>query len=250
MFKSKMSPPIICLASICLLLPITQQVKANSLNLETSQLTSYSIAQRIPRLRFKLPSRGVPGARIGGATRKGSNYVTAIIPEKKLGLTASESPTIFVYIPENESKNANLMITDEEGKQLYQSDFTAPQKAGILRIKLPQTVSLEADKLYKWQVQLEPQNDNPMMNLKLKTFGWVEKVSLVAGNLDKEEKWTNLNTLAQAGIWHDTLEQLAMLRLENPNDAQIEAEWTELLNSVGLKSVADSNIFPEVIEVK
>ena len=93
---------MIFLASICLLLSITPEVKANSLNEETNKITSYSIAQRRARLRFRLPNRGVPGARISGATRQGSNYVTAIIPDKKLGLTASQSPTIFVYIPENQ----------------------------------------------------------------------------------------------------------------------------------------------------
>lgn len=250
MFKSKISLPIVCLASICLLFPTKQEVKADNVNLETSQLTSSSVAQKIPRLRFKLPNRGVPGARIGGATRVGSKSVTAIIPEQKLGLTASESPTIFVYIPENESIGANLTITDEEGHQLYESDFIAPQQAGILRIKLPETVNLETDKIYKWQVQLTPQDNNPMMDLKLRTFGWVEKVSLTKDSSTKEKTWTTLNTLAEAGIWHDTLEQLAMLRLENPEDAQLEVEWTELLKSVGLSRFADSDIFPEVIEVK
>ena len=253
MFKSKIYLPIVCLASICLLVPTTRQVEANSLSLETSQLNSYSVAQKIPRLRFKLPSRGVPGARVSGATRQGSNYVTAIIPSKKLGLTASESPTLFVYIPENQSASANLVITDEQGKQLYQSDFTVPQEAGILRIKLPETVNLETDKIYKWQVQLNSENSSPMMNFKLKTFGWVEKVPLVENSLNslaEEETWANLNTLAEAGIWHDTLEQLAMLRLENPEDIQLEAEWTELLTSVGLSNVAHSNILPEVVEVK
>ena len=250
MFKSKISPPIFCLASICLLVSTTRQVEANSQSLETSQLTSCSVAQKIPRLRFKLPSRGVPGARVSGATRQGSNYVTAIIPSKKLGLTASESPTLFVYIPENQSASANLVITDEQGKQLYQSDFTVPQEAGILRIKLPETVNLETDKIYKWQVQLNSENSSPMMNFKLKTFGWVEKVSLVENSLAEEETWAHLNTLAEAGIWHDTLEKLAMLRLENPEDMQLETEWTELLTSVGLNNVAHSNIFPEVVEVK
>ena len=252
MSKLKMSPTIVGLASICLLVPITQEVKADNFNLATNQLNSSQIAQRMPRLRFKLPSRGIPGARIGGATRTAGKFVTAIIPQEKLALTASGSPTIFVYIPNNEYSSANLTITDQEGNQLYSSDFAPPQTAGILRIKLPETVNLETDKTYRWQVKLNSETTNPLTDLKLKADGWMEKVSLPEDNNDltEEQTWTNLNTLAEAGIWHDTLEQLAILRLENPEDREIEAEWTELLKSVGLDSFAHSNILPDVIEIQ
>ncbi len=125
MLKSRISPHLVCLASICLLFPVTQQVKADSLNLKTNQLTSYSVAQRkMSRLRFKLPKRGAPTITIGGGTRSGSKSVTAILPQKKLGLTASQSPVIFVYVPENVSKNADFMLTDEQGIDILPASET------------------------------------------------------------------------------------------------------------------------------
>ena len=256
MSKSKISLPLIYLASACLFLPLNGKAHAENLNLSSHELKTITVAQRrFRRLRFKLPERGVPGARIGGATRSTGESITAIVPSKKLGLTASKSPMIFVFVPENQFSSANLTIIDKNGNEVYQASFIPPQEEGIVRIKLPATLELETENPYRWQVQLVSCNENPAMSLKNRTFGWVEKVDL-EGEIsttqasDPEAKWETLNTLAEAGIWHDTLEYLAVLQLENPDDPEIKEEWTQLLESVGLEKIADSNIFPEVIEVQ
>lgn len=248
MLRSIISPSIICLTSISFLFPITYPVNANSLNFRGSQLNSFAIAQiTTPRLRFRLPNRGIPGARQGGATRSGNQSMIAIIPAEKLALTASDSPMIFVYLPKNDSIKANLTIADENGKQLYQTEFTPPQQAGILRVKLPPHLNMEIETPYRWEIKLISPNDSPMVT-KLRTFGWLEKVS-PPKNLLTEDKWESLNQMAEAGLWYDTLEKLANLRLENPQDVQIETEWVGLLNSAGLERVAKKDIYSEIISL-
>ena len=248
MLQSKNFLPLIYLASACVFFPVGLEAQANELNLQTNQTKTITVAQRTSRLRFRLPNRGVPGARIGGATRAGSKTVTAIVPEKKLGLTASDAPTLFVYIPEHESTDAQLIISNDKGEKVYTSNFTPPQESGILRIKLPESVALENNQMYKWEVKLKSQKSDPMSSLKLKTSGWVEKVAVE--NVDNnQEEWDKLNTLAEAGIWHDTLDTLASMKLANPSDETIQNEWNQLLEDVGLEGFTDANIISKVVQV-
>jgi len=253
----------ISISSIILLNPANLLAQDKTLSLNNGQENSSIIAQRMPRLKFKLPDRGVPGARIGGATRGGdkSTVVTAIIPPEKLALTIDESPTIFVYVPENNAVNATIKILevvgeegqDSDNKELYKSEFKPPNEAGVLRVKLPANINLEETKLYKWEIQLISEDNNPLTAFKLKTVGWLEKVSLpedMTQNINTEDTWKKLDTLAEAGIWYDTLEELASLRSKNPEDSQIKGEWVDLLNTVGLDSIAETSIFPDVIEIK
>ena len=134
-------------------------------------------------------------------------------PHESLALTTSDSPTIFVYIPENDSPGGTLTVEDDQGIQIYQGQFDVPQESGILRVKLPTEVNLENNKLYKWQIQLHSNTNDEFLKLKLEpkltTVGWVEKVTLNEDDFNQQGNTNDLSILAQNGIWHDTLEQVA-----------------------------------------
>lgn len=249
-----LSSCFICLTSL-LISSSEAKVKAESLNFRNlNGVSSDIIAQsQTRRLKFKLPDRGVPDARIGGAVRGGDKSVIAVIPSDKMPLASEENFTIFVYISNNNSVEGNLRITDISGQELYNGNFIPPKNTGIMRIKLPKTVNFKVDTPYRWEIQLNSPNRNPLQAMRLRTFGWLERVSLeekVSSETNaKKDTWDSLNTLAEAGIWYDTLERLAVLRLENPEDQQIKSEWVELLKSVGLENIAESTIFAEVVVV-
>ena len=228
--------------------------QANYIDYDSS---SHVIAQNFPaqnstsRLRFRLPSRGAPVGTIGGATRGGGNKVRAIIPPKGLGLTVSDTPTLFVYLPDNESSSANLIVYDETDEEIYNGVLSSVQTEGILMVKLPEELNLIEGNSYQWLFTLV---DDQGKKISKTARGWVEKVPL-NDNLKKVydknvEPWTAINILAEEGIWQDTLEQLAMLQVANPEDAEVKQEWTELLKSVGLNNVADSEIIPNIVEVE
>jgi len=44
---------------------------------------------------------------------------------------------------------------------------------------------------------------------------------------------------ARNGIWYETLATLAEMRRLAPNDSRLTTEWTQLLQSQGLESIAD-----------
>ncbi|MCC3431376.1 MAG: DUF928 domain-containing protein, partial [Microcoleus sp. PH2017_03_ELD_O_A] len=43
---------------------------------------------------------------------------------------------------------------------------------------------------------------------------------------------------AKNGIWYDTISTLAQMRRQAPDDPMLKAEWTQLLNSQKLESIA------------
>ncbi|MGI0482981.1 DUF928 domain-containing protein [Geminocystis sp. CENA526] len=256
--KKPMLKPLILSSSVicftCIFISSGKiNVQAESLNFgNVNQITSHLIAQsQSRRLKFKLPDRGVPDARMGGAVRGGNKSIIAIIPPDKMPLASEKNSTIFVYIANNNSTEGNLRITDINGQELYRGKFIPPQETGIIRIKLPETIELKTNTPYRWDIELKSPNIHPTQAMRLRTFGWLEKVSLeekVSSETDSQEDiWASLNTLAEEGIWYDTLNKLAVLRLENPEDEQIKSEWVELLNSVGLEKIAQTDIFSEVI---
>jgi hypothetical protein len=183
------------------------------------------------------------------------NFPVAILPETNLGLTVSNSPVIFVYIPENSSDSprvGQLSIDNQDDQELYSRTLPLTQDRGILMLKLPEKINLSVGESYKWKFSLIDKNGN---NQNKFAAGWIQKVpldnNLVKANSEKEETWAAINLFAEEGIWQDTLEKLALLHLNNPEDQQIQREWTELLKSVGLKEyVAKSKILPYLIEVQ
>lgn len=254
MFKPQLSTKLFVMVSLSFALIGSDSLKANSQSLLVNQSQSNLIAQNSKvstRLSFNLPSRGVPGGRVGGATRGGKS-VTAVLPATKLGLTASESPAIFVYIPANKSSYGELIIFDENKKEVYSSKLPSIKEEGILMVKLPETLNLSNGIAYEWRLSLI--DEEGKTSSKLKTQGWVEKVAindnLKKANQENIETWTAIEILAQEGIWQDTLEELAILHLANPENVQIQQEWSQLLMAVGLENIAGSKILPNVIEVK
>jgi hypothetical protein len=144
-----------------------------------------------------------------------------------------------------------LRIFDEQEKELYSSVLPSTQEGGIMMIKLSEKLNSSLPKVYKWKFSLVDKDG--MEPQKFTSQGWIEKVPLDS-NLQKAqsenvESWTAINILAEKGIWQDTVEELALLHLENPNDSKIEQAWTELFKSVGLERVAKKNVLPYIIQV-
>ena len=204
------------------------------------------------RILFRLPSRRAPLATVGGATR-GSCKETppiAILPKTNLGLTIKENPDLFVYIPENSAAKAELIITDSDNNEIYYTSLPKPVEEGILRIRLPKNLDLQVREQYKWRFILicEPEDYSSQVAAQ----GWIEKVepsNNLSRNLDKLQPTERLSLYAEEGIWHETLATLANLRLENPEDLFLNQQWTDLLESMGLDSIARIPFLPYQISV-
>jgi Domain of Unknown Function (DUF928) len=167
----------------------------------------------------------------------------------KTGLTLSESPTLFAYVsPASTQVKFNLFeeIDSEQDKQVSETTFKV-EKPGIIAVTLPTAgsdqKSLEIDNWYRWSfsVDCNPKDPNAGKN-KFSVTGFVKRIAAsptLKNDLANPDPMARLIAYATHGIWYETVATLAEMRRKAPDDAKLTAEWTELLKSQKLDSVAD-----------
>ncbi|NEO48410.1 MAG: DUF928 domain-containing protein [Moorea sp. SIO4A3] len=191
-------------------------------------------------LKFTLPPKGAPGKRRGAATRGCSDQeFIALVPGTNFGLTTSERPTFWFYVPYADNRNiqAEFRLDDKELKEIYKEKFTLQNTPGIVKITLPETVlPLVTEDLYHWRFSVICQ----WVKLDDAVSGGVERVS-ISSDLEKQLEGKNprkrIAVYAQEGLWFDALTTLAEVRLANPQDKRLAQDWADLLEQVGLKEI-------------
>ena len=198
-------------------------------------------------LNFKPPDVTAPSNRQGG-THRGSQLcpaglsVTPLMPPTNLGLTLTESPTVFVYVPQTSAEIEFTLLTENEDKIVYEKTFKVDE-SGIVGINIPATKdnskSLEVGKRYVWSFSMicEPEDRSADSVVK----GFVQRVEpqpTLKSDLANPDPMARLNVYAKNGLWYETLDTLAQMRRQTPGDARLTAKWTQLLQSQGLESVA------------
>lgn len=194
------------------------------------------------------PDRGAPNSTAGGGTRgnpiscsQGETPLTALMPTRhNIGKTAAAKPAFFVYVPKTTATEAEFIIIDLEGNEVYEQTFKLENTAGIVKVSLPQNApDLEINKEYEWQFALicNP-NDRTVDEFVL---GEIERTPL---SPDLQTKIEGAQPLEQAKLyarehfWNDTVAILAEIRSSN------EQEWSQLLRSVGLEAIASAPFTP------
>jgi hypothetical protein len=82
-----------------------------------------------------------PSSRQGG-THRGSKLcpaglsITPLVPPTNIGLTLTESPTIFVYVPQTSAKVEFTVLNDNEDEVVYEETFKL-DKSGIVGVTIP-----------------------------------------------------------------------------------------------------------------
>lgn len=152
--------------------------------------------------------------------------------------TTSDTPSFFFYLPEHNGNTGELAIFDREGNDIYISEFALGDNPGVIKLSLPETVSLEVGKEYQWQLAIICNPDERSGDDYVRGDIQITELSLDLKNqLEREsDPIARARLFAQAGIWHDTLELAARARQQEPE------AWVDLLASVGLKDFANEPI--------
>ena len=182
---------------------------------------------------------GRPNTRTPGGTKnpdcpKVNPPMTALVPEE-MGLTVSNSPTFWFYIPYNsqEVQTGEFVLQDEKGeKDIYRTTFNFSDTPGIVSLPLPENLpkSLEIERPYLWSLVVFCKPEDKDDNLALE--GYVKRVK---GN----SNFQVYTDYAKKGIWHDALTDLAERRGDKPQDPKLEEDWKILLKAVQLEDLAE-----------
>ena len=112
---------------------------------------------------------GRPHRRVGGGSRGPCRIadnppLTALAPYNSAGLTVTEAPTFWFYIPYTLTPEHSVeFVLKTNDDEVYKTRFSGNETTpGIVNLDLPSTVSLETDKNYNWYllVYCDPQNQN------------------------------------------------------------------------------------------
>ena len=162
--------------------------------------------------------------------------LTALVPKNSKGLTTSEYPVFWFYIPytPEEVHSVEFSLHDREEKTtLYRTDIQLTKTPGIIGISLPPKPehSLKLNRSYHWYFTVNCKAKQTSEN-DLVLDGWVTRV----------EQSSNL--------WYDELTNLAKRYLSEPQNPQVKNAWVEMLRSVGLEELAQVRLLGSVSNYK
>lgn len=204
-------------------------------------LTSTSSAGLI--FRFP-PNPGPPGRRLPGGSRPGDRCVeqgltlVALMPKTSYGLTVSARPHWYFYLPTLQADRLQFQVFDPQTQELQRQSFIPPTEEGIVEIQAQS--DLEPNRSYIWSFSIICNQQNRSKDIVV--TGTLErqlKPKLLT-QLEDASVIDRLSLLSEAGLWHDTLRELATLRSEDPQHPNWIQRWTELfaLEDVAFDSVS------------
>jgi len=180
---------------------------------------------------------GAPQRTSSGASRNGctADSVIPLVPESQYGLTGQGNPSILAYVSDAEASRQLMFSLKSADGYYHEMSVDVPNQAGIVKISLPDDApALQPETLYRWSLIVICDNnlrpDSPSLQ------GWLE----TAPNLETEAA-TTIGSLEQAGLyrdqhlWYDMIAMLAELKVQNPNDAEINQAWGDMLTATGLE---------------
>ncbi|MEW6498122.1 MAG: DUF928 domain-containing protein [Cyanobacteriota bacterium] len=187
-------------------------------------------------------SRPVRTACLSNSSAK-SSALTALTPGRHLGLTQSERPIFFVYLPQTTAQMGEFSLFDEHMNGIYQVSIPVSQ-AGLISIHLPDTVPpLTQDKPYYWTFALAC---NPSDRTEDGVVGgWIERAQpsdSLKQELANATAVEQASLYAKQGFWYDAIHILVELEQTQPNNPALATTWAELLKSVGLDAIASKHL--------
>ncbi|NMG07461.1 hypothetical protein DP117_11445 [Brasilonema sp. UFV-L1] len=159
------------------------------------------------------------------------------------GLTTSEQPTFWFYVPYTNdlTASAEFILQDSAGNDIYRNAIALPPKPGIIGVSLSSNASLQVGKTYRWYLKVRC-NQQQTASVPIYVEGDIQRVNLdsrvvqqLEAAVDPRQKAT---IYAANGIWFDSLTMLAQMRQKNFNDASVAEDWQSLLRSVNLDNIA------------
>jgi hypothetical protein len=169
----------------------------------------------------------------------GPAALIALLPQNFYGTTVSERPTILVYVPASQAKEAVFSLKDENDNTLHQMTIPTADKAGVMAIKLPADApALTVGKNYHWFLAVKV--DGQLSPSTPYVDGWIQRIqpnAELATAMQQEDAFKLAKAFGKHGVWYDCVTTLAMLYSNQPSNVALSKQWEELLSSVSLQEI-------------
>ncbi|ELR99024.1 DUF928 domain-containing protein [Gloeocapsa sp. PCC 73106] len=160
--------------------------------------------------------------------------LTLLVPVSYFGLTVTERPFLWTYIPETSARQVVLSIREQDTKKHHSHRFfPITGESGIFGFQPSQdSPPLEIGKTYEWAMVLvcgqKPTPNDPASS------AWIQRIA----SPQPVHQGTDLEQAAQygeQGIWYDMLTYFIRAKQLEPDNKELMSNWVELLESTGLE---------------
>ncbi|MEM8723313.1 MAG: DUF928 domain-containing protein [Cyanobacteria bacterium P01_G01_bin.39] len=232
------------------------------LNFARGFFLSLMLASNIPAsvlaqnsINFRSTTGDAPGKREAGANRSGScvrdnNGLVALLPKNNLATTTKAYPTIYAYFPDTLAQYAEFALYEEGSDDLiYGTLFKVTGRSGLVRVEMPNTATftpLQIGQKYYWYLSLICNTSDRSDDITVQ--GNFERVTVSNELLQQLQSASPQRypfVYAEAGLWPETIESILELNQNNNRGSQtLQQNFSDLLRSVGLTSIADQLLLP------
>jgi len=195
------------------------------------------------------PGQGRPKGTAGGGSRPGQplclqrlgsrELLTAMAPTGTVGLTATATPTLWVYVPDTTARMLEFSVFDEQQEGIYQTNIPI-RSSGLLKLTLPtQSINLRPGRAYAWTVALvcDPNQRSKdwlaegFIQYQLPTAEMQERLS-------RASIAQQVTLYIQAGFWYEALNVYLQLQQMHPGHTSLIPLWNDLLAAAELGAIA------------
>ena len=196
----------------------------------------------------KPPNTGTPsGNTRPGTTRPETNCpqtsptLTALVANNGSDLTSAEFPSIWFYLPYASAQVSEIeffLFDANERRTLYHTSITPTEKPGMFKVSFPaqSKYALKLNETYRWRLNLDCQPDNTV-EPDLVLDGWIRRISDSSSDNQSILNIQDYYDKRDRGIWYDAINGLAELHFASPEDPEIEAAWSELLEFLNIQDI-------------
>ncbi len=183
-----------------------------------------------------------PGRRVGGGTRGdcaiNAAGLVAVHPANNLGVTHQESPTLYFAVPESPAayKITFSLHDDEATVPVYEKTLEVGHQAELIGLQVPANV-LEAGEYYQWSFIASCELAHPLRALVLD--GWLQQAEGLPEMMPNSDAVAQVQAYQEAGLWSDAIALTAELLEAQPDSAEYQAQWFQLLADLELDTVID-----------
>ena len=243
MMKRLFTTSILCSIIFDFLIPqVSTAQTIQTIPSHDPRLDTNNIISHIAMTPFTPSNDGVPGRTAGGGSRDqdwcpthSPHHGVSLVPLVAMAeqnTTTEERPSFLFYIANQSLDKLLLSVKDEEGTYDYQAFIPIPNESGVLKISLPDDAPpLRVNKTYEWGIaiactaSLRP--DDPFV------LGQVQRIA--SPDMIQKSPTDQLAWYASHNVWYDTINLLAVMRAEEPDNPNLTTSWNHILRDVGLE---------------
>ncbi|OGA70014.1 MAG: hypothetical protein A3G83_08835 [Betaproteobacteria bacterium RIFCSPLOWO2_12_FULL_68_20] len=192
------------------------------------------------------PQRGAPSRRVGGSSRGAGDALPAvmILAPDHVGLTTSESPSLYWYLSKPTTVRVEVTLVDEKGETpLIEYAIEKADGPAVHRVDLAKhNIKLKPNVDYQWSISVVPnpsERSNDVM-----AGGVVKRVAVpdAVRRAPGASKGELARLSASQGLWYDAIALYSELIEQSPKSAELRRQRAALLQQVGLKEIAEFDL--------